>query len=182
MKQEITLAGFGGQGILFTGQLLGRAGMLEEKNVCYVPSYGPEMRGGMSSCSVIISGSNITCPLVTEPSSAIAFNHASAEQLEQALKPGGILIINSSLTDKEPQRKDIKFYKITASDRAVKLGNDRVANMVLLGALVKITGILKPDSLIKVLESILPERKHHLLPVNKMALEEGISAVEALEI
>lgn len=177
MREEIILAGHGGQGILFTGQLIGQAGMLEGKNVCYIPSYEPEMRGGISSCSVIISDKPISCPLVTEPTSAVVLNQPSLNRLEPIMTPQGILIINQSLAKKNSQRNDLRRHMITANELALELGNNRIVNMIMLGALVKLTGILNPESLIHVLEQTLPKEKQNLLTLNKKALEAGAHAV-----
>ena len=175
MKEEIMLAGFGGQGVLFSGQLLGKAAVLEEKEVSFVPTYGPEMRGGLSSCGVVISNRAISCPLITEPTAAIAFNQSSLDALEPLVQPGGCLIFNSSLVDRKPERRDLTVMGLPANELAAEIGIPQAANMVLLGALVEATGIVDRESLLSALQEGLPEAKHNLLPLNREALAKGAS-------
>lgn len=139
MKQEFIIAGFGGQGVLLLGQMLAYAGMLEGKQVSWMPSYGPEMRGGTANCTVVISDEEIGSPVVSQPSCVIALNLPSLDKFEPMVKPGGLLLINSSLVDREPRRDDIKAVALPATEIASELGNIRVTNMVALGALVQLT-------------------------------------------
>lgn len=177
MLEEILIAGFGGQGVMSMGQLMTYAGMLEEKLVTWYPSYGPEMRGGTANCSVTLSDEPICSPVVSEPSTVIALNQPSLEKFAPIIKPNGILLINSSLIDSDSNRTDIRIFKIPANELAIEVGNSRVANMILLGAFVKITGALTIDSLVESLKKVLPENRYNLIPVNRAALEKGFNIV-----
>lgn len=149
MRHEIIMSGFGGQGVMVMGQLLTYAGMLENKNVSWMPSYGPEMRGGTANCSVIISDEKVGEPTVSEPSSAIMMNSPSLDKFEHKLKSSGVLIINSSLVDKAVKRKDIQEYRVPINDIANELGSVKMINMVALGAFLAATDIVTNESLIK---------------------------------
>ena len=173
--ESIIISGFGGQGVLFTGQLLAYAGMAENLYVTWIPSYGPEMRGGTANCTVILSEEEIGAPVVRNPTVAMVFNTPSFEKYEPVVKPGGLLIINSSLVDRMSQRQDIKVLGMQASDIATRLGNVRMANMVMLGGLVRHTEIVSVDSIKRQLELHLSERQRKWLAPNKCALDEGIS-------
>ena len=173
MKQEIISAGFGGQGVLSLGQLLAYAGMLEDKNVSWLPSYGPEMRGGTANCSVIVSSDPVGSPVVTEADAVIVLNKPSLDKFESVLKPGGVLLINSSLIERKTSRDDVKVFYIPANEIAAKLGNSKVANMIMLGAFVEASGIVEKKSIIEAFGKVLGERKAHLIPVNEKAYDEG---------
>ena len=136
MQTEIIIAGFGGQGVLFCGQLLAYAGMDEGKEITWIPSYGPEMRGGTANCTVVISDEEIGSPFVHNPQAVIAMNRPSLDKYEDLVKPGGFLVINTSMTDRKANRKDITVIEIAANEKAEELGDQRMANMVLLGALL----------------------------------------------
>lgn len=178
MILESIFAGFGGQGVMLMGQLLAYSGMYEDKNVTYFPSYGPEMRGGTANCSVIVSDEPVGSPVISEPSILVAMNRPSLEKFEAALKPGGILFYNSSLIDIKPKRSDIKAYAIPANEIAIELGNARVANMVVMGALLKATGVVSVETVMKVLtEKVLTGRKKELVGINRAALEKGMELV-----
>jgi len=177
MTEQIILAGFGGQGVMSMGQLLAYAGMLEGKNVSWLPSYGPEMRGGTANCNVIITEESVGSPIVTEATAVIAMNRPSLDKFEKSVLAGGLLLINSSLIDKKSEREDIDVYYIPANDIANEIGNSRVANMVLLGAYLEKTGIVKTQSVIESLKKVLGESKLHLIPVNEEALERGAKCV-----
>ncbi len=173
MLEEVVLAGFGGQGVMSMGQLLAYAGMLEDKHVAWIPSYGPEMRGGTANCSVTISTEPISSPIITEPGTAIVLNKPSLDKFAPLVKPGGILLINSSLIDPGYFRPGIKIFEIPANDLALEMGNTRVANMVLLGAFIELTSAVSIDSVIESLKKVLPEYRHNLIPLNRAALEKG---------
>jgi 2-oxoglutarate ferredoxin oxidoreductase subunit gamma len=173
MQTEIIIAGFGGQGVLFCGQLLAYAGMDEGKEITWIPSYGPEMRGGTANCTVVISDEEIGSPFVKNPSAVIAMNRPSLDKYEAFVKPGGVLIINTSMTDRKAVRKDIKVIEIAANEEAEKLGDQRMANMILLGALLANLPVLPQESIKKALKSHLPERHQKLLSKNFDALQEG---------
>ncbi len=178
MLEELIIAGFGGQGVMSMGQLLTYAGMIEDKYVAYIPSYGPEMRGGTANCSVTLSDKEISSPVFTEPTSVIIMNQPSLAKFEPAIKPGGILIVNSSLVSKKAERTDIKVYEIAGNEVAEKLGNSKVANIVLLGAYIELTKVVTIDSIIESLKKVLPERRHNLIPLNRQALEAGAELVK----
>jgi len=170
MKEEIVMAGFGGQGIMFMGKLVAYAGMLEGKNVTWLPSYGPEMRGGTANCTVILSTRRIGSPYVTEPSSAIIMNTPSMDRFEHAVKPNGFILLNSSIINREVKRKDVKVVKISASVIAKDLGNVHVANMVTLGTFIKVKPIVSINSLLAALDKVLPMRHKDLMAINSVAL------------
>ncbi|MFZ5632005.1 MAG: 2-oxoacid:acceptor oxidoreductase family protein [Bacillota bacterium] len=179
MPEEVLVAGFGGQGVLLTGQLLAYAGMLESREVAWIPSYGAEMRGGTAHCTAIISDEDIFSPVVEKFSSALIFNLPSLLKFEPRIKPGGLLLVNSSLVKAQPKRKDIKVYRVPANELAVKAGLDRAANMVMLGAYLEVTGILPPDAVIRALEKVLPPHRRHTLSANRQAMLEGAEAVRS---
>ncbi|MFZ7946442.1 MULTISPECIES: 2-oxoacid:acceptor oxidoreductase family protein [Bacillaceae] len=177
MHEEIIIAGFGGQGVMSMGQLIAYAGMLEGKGVSWLPSYGPEQRGGTANCAVVVSDGPVGSPLVSRPSTAIVLNNPSFDKFEPRVQPGGILILNSSLVVKATGRKDIKVIEIRATDIANDLGNPRVANMILLGAFLESRKIVSNESIIESLKKVLSADKHHLLEINKQALEKGASLI-----
>lgn len=179
MEEEIIISGFGGQGALFAGQLLTYAAMDSGYHVTWIPSYGPEMRGGKARCTVIISDEEIGSPLVRRPSAAIVLNIPSMEAFEPAVKPGGVLVVNSSLVPQKSQRADIRVFHIPASDIATELGNIRLANVVCLGALVQATGVVSLEAIEEALEKHLPERHRRFLEPNKQALRRGAAVAKA---
>jgi 2-oxoglutarate ferredoxin oxidoreductase subunit gamma len=173
MQTEVIIAGFGGQGVLFGGQLLAYAGMDEGKEVTWIPSYGPEMRGGTANCTVVVSDEEIGSPIVHNPTAVIAMNRPSLDKYESLVKSGGLLIINSSIVDRKATRKDIKVIEVNANEEAEKLGDQRMANMILLGALLANLPFLPVESIEKALKAHLPARHQKLLPKNYEALEIG---------
>ena len=177
MQTEIIIAGFGGQGVLFGGQLLTYAAMDEGKEVTWIPSYGPEMRGGTANCTIVISDEEIGSPMVSNPQAAIVMNLPSLDKYEPMIKPGGLLVINSSMVDRGARRTDIQVVTIKANEIAERLGDQRMANMVLLGALVANLKVLPLEAIEKALAGHLPERHRRLLPMNFQALREGAKAI-----
>ncbi len=178
MLQEMIFAGFGGQGVLSMGTLLAYAAMKEGKEVSWMPSYGPEMRGGTANCIVNISDQPISSPIVSEYDVAVVLNQPSLRKFESSVKEGGFLIWESTNIKTPPTRMDIDIYPIPAVDKATnELKNVRVMNMLLLGALTKINNIVKKESLMIALKDTLPERHHHLIPLNEKAIEIGMSLV-----
>ncbi len=173
----ILLAGFGGQGVLTMGQFLAYSGMLEEKEVSWVPSYGPEMRGGTANCLITIGDEEIDSPIFESPDAAIVMNRPSLDKFENRVRPGGFLLADSSMIDRPIQRGDICSYAIPANEIANSLGNIKVANMVLLGALLELTNVIKRDSLIECLQKVLSSSKQQLLDINRKALEKGADFV-----
>lgn len=181
MLEELIIAGFGGQGVMSMGQLLTYAGMIEDKHVAYIPSYGPEMRGGTANCLVTISDKEISSPIFSEPTSVIIMNQPSLEKFEPAVQPGGLLIVNSSLVSKKASRSDIRFIPVAGNEHAQKLGSDKVSNIVILGAYLELTKVVSIDSIIESLKKVLPERRHNLIPLNRQALELGAEVVQNLK-
>lgn len=178
MLQEMIFAGFGGQGVLSMGTLLAYAAMKEGKEVSWMPSYGPEMRGGTANCTVNISDQPISSPIVSEFDVAVILNQPSLRKFEARIKKGGILIWESTNIKNPPTRNDIDIYPIPAVEKATnELKDLRVMNMLLLGSLVKINKIVKKDSLMIALKETLPKRHHHLIPLNEKAIEIGMSLV-----
>lgn len=171
-SQEIIFAGFGGQGILSMGKFLAYAGMDANKNVSWLPSYGPEMRGGTANCSVIVTDDQVGSPIVTKPTSVVVMNRPSLDKFEKSLVKGGLLIIDSNLVDREIERTDIEVIKIPAQDEATKVGSSQIANMVLLGALVAKTKIVSMEELLQALKA---HGKEKFFEINKKALEIGAS-------
>lgn len=181
MEQKVIMAGFGGQGIMAIGKLLAYAGMIEEKHITWMPSYGPEMRGGTANCAVVVSDEEVGSPLISKDgTAAIVMNLPSMTKFEKELVPGGKLIINKSLIDAEPTRKDIEAYYISANELAMELGNAKVANMVMLGAYLELTKIVEVESVLQAFVKVFGEEKSHLVPLNKDALEKGAEAVKSI--
>jgi 2-oxoglutarate ferredoxin oxidoreductase subunit gamma len=172
-QEEIIISGFGGQGTLFAGQLLAHAVMDQGLHVTWIPSYGPEMRGGKARCTVIVSDAEIGSPLVRRPSMTIVLNIPSMDAFEPAVKPGGALVVNSSLVTRRSERDDIHTLYVPASDIATELGNIRLANVVCLGTLVQATSIVPLEAVAQALENHLPERHRSLLELNQEALRRG---------
>jgi 2-oxoglutarate ferredoxin oxidoreductase subunit gamma len=173
MQEEVIISGFGGQGTLFAGQLLAHAVMDQGFHVTWIPSYGPEMRGGKARCTVIVSDEEIGSPLVSRPSIAIVLNIPSMDAFEPAVKPGGLLVVNSSLVTRRSDRDDIRALYIPATDAATELGNVRLANVICLGALVQATSIVPLAAVSQALDDHLPQRHRDLLDLNKAALRKG---------
>ncbi|MBZ4665384.1 2-oxoacid:acceptor oxidoreductase family protein [Mahella sp.] len=178
MTHEVIMAGFGGQGVMSIGQLLTHAGMEVGLNVSWYPSYGPEMRGGTAFCHVIVSDEFIGSPLVTSPTDLIIMNRPSLDKFEQTAASGASVFVNSSLIDREVKRDDIKAYYIPANDIANRLGNVRVANMVMFGAFLACTGIAPVDVVELCFKEMLGPSKAHMIDVNRKALREGMKLVD----
>lgn len=171
---KLIIAGFGGQGILFTGKLLAHSAMLEGRDVTWFPSYGAEIRGGTANCTVIISDEMVGSPVVKNPDALLIMNDASLQRFVPRLKPDGILIMNASLIKSSPERSDIEIIRIKATDAAEELGNPQAANMVLLGALIGRTGIINFDTACSTLREIISERKKDTVQINESALRRGL--------
>ncbi len=173
MNESVIMSGFGGQGILLMGQLLCYAGMHEGMKVTWMPSYGPEMRGGTANCTVMLSPERVGSPVTRYPSSLVAMNKASLEKFETSLTPGGFLVINSSLIERETNRKDLKVIKVPANKIAEEAGTLQVTNMAALGAYVGGKGVVSLESVIVALRRMIPEHRKELLVVNEKALRKG---------
>lgn len=173
MQTEIVFSGFGGQGVLFTGQVLAYAAMDAGKNVTWFPSYGPEMRGGTANCTVIVSDEEIGSPLVRYPQGVIAMNLPSLDKYQTLIVPNGTLVVNTSLINRSIDRSDLSVVLIPANEIAESLGNKRMTNIVMLGALMVKLPVLPLESIAESLENHLPERHMKLLPPNLEALNAG---------
>jgi 2-oxoglutarate ferredoxin oxidoreductase subunit gamma len=173
MMEAIYIAGHGGQGTLSTGQLLASACLKEGKFVSYLPFYGVEKRGGVSNCGVTISDRQISSPFVTEPTVLIAMNSLSLERYENAVIPGGLIITNSSLVEQTVSRKDVRVMPIPANEEAEQMGDPLMANNIILGALLELTGVVSIQAVAESLKEVLPERHHSKIPMNVKALERG---------
>jgi len=172
MTHEIIMAGFGGQGVMLIGQLVTYAGMLDNKYVSWIPSYGPEMRGGTANCSVIVSDEPVGAPIVTEPTIVVAMNLPSLDKFEPLLRCGGTLIINSSLIERGAKRLDVKAHLVPGNDIANELGNAKVANMVILGAVIATTSVVSCDSISQAFAKMFI-KKPELLVINEEAIRRG---------
>ncbi len=179
LSEEIIFAGFGGQGVLSMGMVLAYAGMIEDKEVCWMPSYGPEMRGGTANCIVIVSDESISSPIVTKFDTAVVLNQPSLDKFEKAVKPGGLLIYDSTNIINLPTREDIKIVPVAASSEAVKMENKRIMNMIVLGSLLGMKELVKIETVIEALRKVLPERHHKLLPLNEKAIRRGMELVQS---
>lgn len=172
------MAGFGGQGVMSMGKILVEAGLKEGKNVSWLPSYGPEMRGGTANCSVIVSDEPVGAPTVTEATAVVAMNKPSLDKFEKDVIPGGVLLINSSLIDQKSTRDDIKVYYVPANDIAAELGTDKIANMVMLGAYLKASDAAKEDTIMEYIAEVFRGKKASVIPLNKEALRRGAEYIK----
>lgn len=179
MQKEIIIAGFGGQGVLFAGQVLAYAALDVGKNVTWIPSYGPEMRGGTANCTVVVADEEIGSPLVKNPPYVIALNLPSFNKYESLVQPGGTLIVNHSMVDRAAKRNDITTIFVPGSDLAEEIGDRRLLNMVMVGALLSRFDLLSLKDVEKALEAHLPARHQKLLPNNFRALERGFDEAKA---
>ena len=166
MKEEIIIAGFGGQGVLSMGKILAYSGLMEGKEVTWMPAYGPEQRGGTANVTVIVSDDKISSPILSK-----------YEKFESRVKPGGILIYDGYGIINPPTRKDIKVYRIDAMDAANEMNNAKAFNMIVLGGLLKLRPIVTLENVVKGLKKTLPERHHHLIPMNEEAIKKGMELI-----
>ena len=178
MKTEIIIAGFGGQGVLSMGKILAYSGLLEGKEVTWMPAYGPEQRGGTANVTVIISDDRISSPILSHYDVAIVLNQPSLDKFAPKVKPGGILIYDGYGIMTPPVRKDVMIYRIDAMDKAAEMHNAKVFNMIVLGGLLKVCSIVSTNGLNKALYKTLPERHHNLIPLNMQAVEEGMKIIK----
>lgn len=178
MTEEIIIAGFGGQGVLSMGKILAYSGLMQGQEVAWMPSYGPEMRGGTSNVTVIVSDDRVSSPILTQYDTVIILNQQSMDKFENSVKPGGILIYDPNGITRHPERKDITIYKVEASHVATEMGNQKIFNMIVLGGFLKIKPIVKMENVIKGLKKSIPERNHKLLPLNEQAIQKGMEIVE----
>ncbi len=180
MKKEIIISGFGGQGVLSMGKILAYSGLMEDKEVTWMPAYGPEQRGGTANVTVIVSDQRISSPILSHYDVAIVLNQPSLDKFLPKVKPGGILIYDGFGIINPPQRTDIEVYRIDAMDKAAEMKNAKVFNMIVLGGLLKVCPVVSTDGLQKALFKSLPERHHHLIPLNMQAVEEGMGIIKRI--
>jgi len=179
MHEEIIVSGFGGQGALFAGQLLTYTGMDEGWHVTWIPSYGPEMRGGTAHCIVILSEDDIGSPIIRQPTMAIVMNPASMDKYEPLVKSGGLLVVNSTLVRDRSKRDDIEVIYVPANELAGEMGNVRMANVILLGAMLGTRQVVSLKGIERTLESHLPEERRKIIEPNKRALARGVEYVKS---
>lgn len=180
MQKEIIISGFGGQGVLSMGKILAYSGLMEDKEVTWMPAYGPEQRGGTCNVTVIVSDDRVSSPILSKYDVAIVLNQPSLDKFEPKLKPGGILIYDGFGVINPPTRKDIEVYRIDAVGKAAELKNSKVFNMIVLGGLLKVCPVVTLNGLEKALYKTLPERHHKLIPLNMKAVEEGSKIIEKI--
>lgn len=181
MIEELIVAGFGGQGVLSLGMTLAYAGMIEKKEISWMPSYGPEMRGGTANCMTIISDKKISSPIISRFDSAIVLNQPSMDKFAPKIKPGGLLLYESGNIFKISTRTDIEIIGIPATTEALLMKNAKIMNMIILGAYLKLKPIVSNDSILEALKEVLPEKYHHLLDINKRAMDRGVELLQQLK-
>ena len=177
MKKEIIISGFGGQGVLSMGKILAYSGLMEDKEITWMPAYGPEQRGGTANVTVIVSDDRISSPILSKYDVAIVLNQPSLDKFEPKVKSGGLLIYDGHGVINPPTRKDITVYRINAMDKAAEMKNAKVFNMIVLGGLLKVCPVVSTDGLKKALFKSLPERHHKLIPLNMEAVEAGMKII-----
>ncbi|MEN8186637.1 MAG: 2-oxoacid:acceptor oxidoreductase family protein [Bacteroidota bacterium] len=180
MTEEIIIAGFGGQGVLSMGKILAYSGIMQDQEVSWMPSYGPEMRGGTANVTVILSDNRISSPVLNEFDTAIILNQQSMDKFEAMVKPGGLLLYDPNGISHHPKRKDITIATIEGAKEASNLKNKKIFNMVVMGAFLKVHPIVKMKNVHKGLEKSLPERHHHLIPLNEEAIKVGMEKVKII--
>ena len=178
MTEEIIIAGFGGQGVLSMGKILAYSGLMQGKEVAWMPAYGPEQRGGTANVTVILSDEKISSPILNTYDTAIILNQQSLDKFEKTVKPGGTLIYDPYGIVTAPTRTDINIYKINAMNTAIEMNAPKSFNMIVLGGLLKVRPIVELDNVLKGLKKTLPERHHHLIPMNEEALKKGMESIK----
>jgi len=173
MTHQILIAGFGGQGVLFAGKFLAYKGMVEDKNISWLPSYGPEMRGGTANCSVVLSDMPVGSPIITNPDVLVAMNLPSLQKFVDTVVPGGKIFVDSTLIDAKVDRTDVEVFYIPATQMAKDAGFSTLANMILMGKLIKETGAVRFDNNLETLKSFIPAKKEKLIDINCQALQAG---------
>lgn len=181
MTNEIIISGFGGQGVLSMGKILAYSGLMEGKEVTWMPAYGPEQRGGTANCTVIVADEEIASPVLSSYDVVIVLNQPSLEKFEPKVKKGGAIIYDSYGIMNPPTRKDIRVYKINAMDTAAQLGMTKVFNMIVLGGLLKVCPMVSIESVLKGLRKTLPERHWGLIPMNEEAIRKGMEIIEEVK-
>lgn len=174
MTEELIIAGFGGQGVLSLGKILAYSGIMQNQEVSWMPSYGPEMRGGTANVTVILSDERISSPYLKLFDTAIILNQQSMDKFEDSVKPGGVLIYDPNGITIHPKRKDIQIYQIDANKLSSEMGNKKVYNMVVMGGYLKAKPVVQLENVIEGLKKSLPERYHNLIPLNVEAIQKGM--------
>ncbi len=182
MTEEIIIAGFGGQGVLSMGKILAYSGIMQNQEVSWMPSYGPEMRGGTANVTVVLSDERISSPIINSYDTAIILNQQSMDKFESTVKPGGLLIYDPNGITRHPARKDINIFSIEASEEAGKQGLMKIFNMIVLGGFLKLKPLIQPEFIRKGLEKSLPVRHHKLIPDNEKAIEIGKELIKAVQV
>ena len=181
MTHEIIIAGFGGQGVLSMGKILAYSGIMEGKEVTWMPAYGPEQRGGTANVTVILSDDRISSPVLNAYDVSIVLNQPSLDKFENKVKPGGILIYDSYGITNPPTRTDIECYRIDATQISNEMNNSKAFNMIVMGGLLKLRPMVTMDSVVLGLKKSLPERHHKLIPANEAAIKVGMERIEKVE-
>ncbi|MGC9343407.1 MAG: 2-oxoacid:acceptor oxidoreductase family protein [Bacteroidales bacterium] len=182
MTEEIIIAGFGGQGVLSMGKILAYSGIMQDMEVSWMPSYGPEMRGGTANVTVIISDEKVSSPILRDYDTAIILNQQSMDKFEPRIKTGGLLLYDGNGITRHPERDDIKVFRVDAAEEAAKMSSTKTFNMIVLGAYLKIKPIVKLENVMEGLRKSLPQRHHHLLPLNQEAIKRGLEIVKEVKI
>jgi len=182
MTEEIIIAGFGGQGVLSMGKILAYSGMMQDQEVSWMPSYGPEMRGGTANVTVILSDDRVSSPVLQSFDTAILLNQQSVDKFESMVKPGGLMIYDPNGITRHPERDDVRIFQVEATEEAVRMKSPITFNMVVLGAYIKVNPVVDFNNVIKGLRKSLPERHHHLIPVNEKAIHRGMDIVKEAKL
>jgi 2-oxoglutarate ferredoxin oxidoreductase subunit gamma len=182
MTEEIIIAGFGGQGVLSMGKIMAYSGVMQDMEVSWMPSYGPEMRGGTANVIVILSNERISSPVVRKFDTAIILNQQSLDKFESTIKPGGVLLYDGNGITRHPERTDIRIFRVDATEEALKMNNPKIFNTIVLGGFLKIKPVVKLENVIKGLKKSLPERYHNLIPINEKALHRGQEIIKETSI
>ncbi len=180
MTEEIIIAGFGGQGVLSMGKILAYSGIMQDQEVSWMPSYGPEMRGGTANVTVIISDERISSPVLTRFDTAIILNQQSMDKFESQVKPGGTLLYDPNGITHHPTRKDINIYRVEGARLAAESGNPKIFNMIILGSFLKVKPVVKLENIEKGLQKSLPPRHHNMIPMNIEAVRMGMEHIETI--
>jgi 2-oxoglutarate ferredoxin oxidoreductase subunit gamma len=181
MTEEIIIAGFGGQGVLSMGKILAYSGMMQDQEVSWMPSYGPEMRGGTANVIVILSDERISSPVINSFDTAIILNQQSMDKFEKSIKPGGVLVYDGNGITRHPERDDITIYRVDATEEAARMESAIIFNMIVLGGYLKIKPLVKLENVLLGLKTSLPERHHALIPINEKAILRGMEIVRQVE-
>jgi len=182
MKEEIIIAGFGGQGVLSMGKILAYSGVMQDQEVSWMPAYGPEMRGGTANVTVILSDERVSSPILHEYDTAIILNQQSMDKFEADVKPGGTLIYDGNGITRHPERTDINIYRVDATAEAARLNSAKTFNMIVLGGYLKVKPVVEMENVIAGLKKSLPERHHHLIPMNEKAILHGMEVIKEITL